>query len=147
MAFDHESWLRKQGVKIVGRHTLRRASAPTYMNWASEREDGRIDWVAEHLTTTEEQVYQVELNEQTIERFERFEATIKQALDYANRYNPSHRTSPAGYSGYGPNDVSDFMIENKERHLELLKENSMYKDAWKEFQTVRVLLGESPHWP
>jgi hypothetical protein len=39
------------------------------------------------------------------------------------------------------------MLENKERHLELLKENSMYQDAWKEFQSIRALLGETPHWP
>ena len=143
MAFDHESWLRKQGVKIVGRHTLRRASAPTYMNWASEREDGLIDW-SDQFTTTEEQVYQVELDEHTIERLERFESTVKQALDHANRFNVRQQ---AGYSGYGPNDVSDFFIENREQHLKLLKENSMYRDAWKEFQTIRVLLGETPHWP
>jgi hypothetical protein len=146
MAFDHESWLRKQGVRITGQHTLRRASAPSYMNWGSDLEDGRIDW-SDQFTTTEERVYHVEMNEHTIEKFERFESTVKQALDYADRYNVQHRTAPSGYSGYGPNDVSDFMIENKERHLELLKENSMYRDAWKEFQSIRVLLGETPHWP
>jgi hypothetical protein len=145
MSFDHESWLRKQGARITGQHTLRRASAPGYMNyWASDQEDGRIDRMAEHLNTTEERVYHVEMNEHTIERFERFESTVKNALDFANRHNDRRRT---GYSGYGPNDVSDYMLENKERHLELLKENSMYQDAWKEFQSIRALLGETPHWP
>jgi hypothetical protein len=143
MAFDHESWLRKQGVKIVGRYTLRRARAPSYMNWDIDREDGCIDW-SDQFTATEEQVFQVELDQQTIERLERFESTVKNALEHANRFNGR---SQSGYSGYGPNEVSDFMIENKERHLELLKENSMYRDAWKEFQSIRVLLGETPYWP
>ena len=30
---------------------------------------------------------------------------------------------------------------------ELIKDNEMYRTAWKEFQTIRVLLGETPHWP
>jgi hypothetical protein len=116
------------------------------MNWGSDREDGRIDW-SDQFTTTQEQVYQVELTEQTIERLERFETTVKQALDYANRFNVRQHVGQSGYGGAGPNDVSDYLIENKERHLELLKENSMYRDAWKEFQSIRVLLGETPHWP
>lgn len=143
MSEDHEQWLRRQGVKIVGRHTLRRAHQPSYINWASDREDGRIDWSEQYTTTTEE-VYQVELDERTIGRLERMEADIKHAIEFANRTHGGHLT---GYRGPGPSDISDFYIENKERHLDLLKENSMYRDAWKEFQSIRVLLGETPHWP
>ena len=140
MSDSHESWLRKQGVKIVGRHTLRRASAPSYMNWGSDREDGRIDW-SDQFTTTTEQVYQVELDEQTIGKFERLESTVKYALEYMDRKHGRQTYAPPS------NDVADYYIENKERHLELLKENSMYRDAWQEFQSIRVLLGETPHWP
>ena len=143
MSIDHEKWLRLQGVKIVGRHTLRLAHPPSYMNWGSDREDGRINW-SERYTTTTEQVYQVELNERTIEKFERLESDVKHAIEFANR---QHSGSLTGYRGPGPSDISDFYIENKERHLDLLKENSMYRDAWKEFQSIRVLLGETPHWP
>lgn len=144
MSIDHESWLRKQGVKITGRHTLRRAAGqPGYINWASGQGDGRIDW-SEQYTTTTEQVYQVELDERTIERLERMESDIHHAIEYANRKYTSR--SAVGYTG-GPSDVTQFFIDNKERHLELLQENSMYKDAWKEFQSIRVLLGETPHWP
>jgi hypothetical protein len=148
MAFDHESWLRAQGIKIVGRRTLRRAVNLGYMDWANARDDGRIDWTHEFLTQQEEQLYQVELDETTIERLERFESTVKIAIN--DTYNTSYdrnRRSYAGYSGYNPNEVADYMIENRERHLKLLKENEMYRDAWKEFQTIRVLLGETPHWP
>jgi hypothetical protein len=144
MAFDHESWLRKQGVKITSRHTLRRASNPGYMDWGSNWADGRIDWSAERYTVREECVYTVELDQQTIERLERMEADIHHAIEYANRKYTSR--SAVGYTG-GPSDVTQFFIDNKERHQELLKENSMYRDAWREFQTIRVLLGETPHWP
>jgi hypothetical protein len=143
MTIDHESWLRKQGVKITGRHTLRRASAPSFMNWSSDRADDRIDW-SEQFTTLEEQVYQVELDERTIERLERMESDILHAIEYANGRYTSR--GDIGYKG-GPSDVTQFFIDNKERHLELLQENSMYRDAWKEFQSIRALLGETPHWP
>ena len=145
MSFDHESWLRKQGVKITGRHTLRRASNPGYMDWGSNWANDRIEWSAERYTVREEQVYQVELDQQTIERLERMEADIHHAIEYANRKYHTARGS-SGYNG-GPSDVTAFFIENKERHEELLKENSMYRDAWKEFQSIRALLGETPHWP
>lgn len=138
MAIDHDEWLRKQGVKITGRHTLRRAHQPTYMNWASGREDGRIDW-SEQYTTTEEQVYQVEIDERTVDRLQRLESIVQIAMEHASRVN---RKSP-DRSG----SVGQFYMDNSQRHHELLKENSMYRDAWQEFQTIRVLLGETPHWP
>jgi len=141
MTIDHESWLRKQGVRITGRHTLRRSFNPGYMNWDNDRADGRIDWMAAHLTSTEEQVYQVELDESTIGKFERLESTVKYALEYMDRKHGSQKYSAPS------NDVADYYIDNKERHLKLLQENSMYRDAWKEFQSIRVLLGETPHWP
>lgn len=144
MAFDHELWLKAQGIKITGRQTLRRMLDPGYMNWGPEREDGRIDWSAEQYKIREERLYQVELTEQTIERLEMHEASMRHAIDYANRKYTARISS--GYSG-GPSDVTAFFIENKERHQELLNENSMYRDAWREFQSIRVLLGESPHWP
>ena len=140
MSVDHESWLRKQGARIIGQRTLHRASMPRFYHQVIN--DGKISEAT--FETTTEQVYQVELDERTIEKFERIESTVKQALDYANRFNSRQQVT---YSGVGPNDVSDFFIQNRERHLELLKENQMYKDAWKEFQSIRALLGETPHWP
>lgn len=138
MALDHDEWLRQQGVRITGRHTLRRAHQPTYMNWASDLKDGRIDW-SEQYTTTEEQVYTVELDERTLDRLQRLESIVQIAMEHASRVN---RTSP-DRSG----SVGQFYIDNSQRHHALLKENSMYRDSWKEFQSIRVLLGETPHWP
>jgi hypothetical protein len=134
MSTDHDEWLRKQGVKITGRYTLRRASIPPYMLYPK---DEPIDWAPAETTT--EQVYQVELDERTLDRLQRLESIVQIAMQHASRVN---RTSP-DRSG----SVGQFYIDNSHRHHELLKENSMYRDAWKEFQTIRVLLGETPHWP
>lgn len=134
MSIDHDEWLRKQGVKITGRYTLRRASIPPYMLYPK---DEPIDWAPAETTT--EQVYQVELDERTLDRLQRLESIVQIAMQHASRVN---RTSP-DRSG----SVGQFYIDNSHRHHELLKENSMYRDAWKEFQTIRVLLGETPHWP
>ncbi|CAB4241513.1 hypothetical protein UFOVP71_51 [uncultured Caudovirales phage] len=137
MSTDHEEWLRKQGVKITGRHTLRRATMPGF-GWM--KEDEPVEWASQTFTHTES-VYQVELDERTIGKFERLESTVKYALEYMDRKHGGQRTPAPS------NDVADYYIDNKQRHLELLKENSMYRDAWKEFQSIRVLLGETPHWP
>ena len=134
MSIDHDEWLRKQGVKITGRYTLRRASIPPYMLYPK---DEPIDWAPAETTT--EQVYQVELDERTLDRLQRLESIVQIAMQHASRVN---RTSP-DRSG----SVGQFYIDNSHRHHELLKENSMYRDAWKELQTKRVLLGETPHWP
>jgi hypothetical protein len=135
MSEDHEKWLRKQGVKIVGRHTLHRASMPRFHHEVIT--DGKIANTT--FETTTEQVYQVELDERTLDRLQRLESIVQIAMEHASRVN---RTSP-DRSG----SVGQFYIDNSHRHHELLKENSMYRDAWKEFQTIRVLLGETPHWP
>ena len=138
MSIDHELWLQKQGVKIVNRRTLRRVHQPGYINWAGEREDGRIDW-SEEYTTTNEEVYQVELNERTIDRLQRLESMVQVAMEHASRANPTGMGRTGG--------VGSFYMDNLERHHELLQENAMYRDSWREFQSIRVLLGETPHWP
>ena len=138
MAADHEKWLQGQGVRIMDHRTLRRAHIAPYSVCAS---DDPINWAP--LKTTTETMYQVELDERTIERFERTESDIKHALETANR-----RSNSPGYRGpISTSDISEFYIKNRERHFELLQENSMYRDAWREFQSIRVLIGETPHWP
>lgn len=134
MSIDHEEWLRKQGAKVVGRHQLRKASLPRF----SFSEDP-IEWAP--LSTSTIDVFQVELSEQTIEKFERNENIIARAHEFSTRTNRFSQP----YFGSGPNDISDFLISNRERHYELLKENEMYREAWKEFQAIRVLLGETPY--
>lgn len=134
MSKDHEEWLHKQGVKIVGQNTLRRAVLPSY-NF--RHQDDPIDWGP--IETKTELVYQVEIDEKTVERLQRHEAMISNAMEHAARLNRH------GFAG--PGSIAQYVMDNSNRHYELLKENSMYKDAWKEFQTIRALLGETPHWP
>jgi hypothetical protein len=143
MAVDHITWLKKQGVKITGQHILRRVNVPPF--YGAVPQTSAIDWAP--MDSTTEHVYQVELDERTIERFEHNQTTIERALDHANVYNSRPQSGYSGHRGRSQLDVSDFFIQNRERHLALLKENPMYKDAWKEFQSIRALLGENPHWP
>lgn len=134
MSADHEEWLSKQGVKIISQHTLRRASIPPYMLYPK---DEPIDWAP--METTTEQVYQVEMDERTVERLRRSDIMITNAMEHAARLNRQGLV----VSG----SVGKYFVDNCNRHHELIKENSMYRDAWKEFQSIRVLLGETPHWP
>jgi hypothetical protein len=135
MSEDHEKWLSKQGVKITGRHTLRRSSIPPYMLYPK---DEPIDWAP--METISEQVYQLEMDERTVERLRRSDIMITNAMEHAARLNRQGQVTHNGSVGH-------YVVENWNRHHELLKENSMYRDAWKEFQSIRVLLGETPHWP
>jgi hypothetical protein len=140
MSEDHEKWLSKQGVKITGRHTLRRTSIPPYMLYPK---DEPIDWAP--METISERVYQVELDERTIERLQRHEAMVTNAIEHASRLNRQGQFNSIGQ--FNTSGVVQYFIDNSNRHHELLKENPMYRDAWKEFQSIRVLLGETPHWP
>jgi len=135
MSSDHEQWLSKQGVKIIGQRTLRRASVPRYHHQVIN--DGEISEAI--FETITEQVYQVEMDERTVERLRRSDIMITNAMEHAARLNRQGLVSSGS--------VGQYFVDNCNRHHELIKENEMYRDAWKEFQTIRVLLGETPHWP
>jgi len=134
MSEDHEKWLSKQGVKITGQYTLRRAKLPSYYQWIEEKQEDHINWAPEI-----EQIYQVEIDERTVERLRRSEIMIINAMEHADRLNRQGLNSTGS--------VGHYFAENWNRHHEMLKENEMYRTAWKEFQSIRVLLGETPHWP
>jgi hypothetical protein len=135
MSDNHEQWLKKQGAKVVGQITQRRASIPTYRDFT--RGDETINWAP--METTTEQVYQVEIDERTVERLRRNESLLQNAIDHASKLTRQGLLNS--------NSVGQYFIDNSHRHHELLKENSMYREAWREFQSIRVLLGETPHWP
>lgn len=128
MSIDHEEWLNKQGVRVTNRSTLRHASMPA-VSWMQE--DGSVNWTSQSFTHTE-QVYTVELTESIVSRFKYNEDQLGYIQEYAKR----NGTMTASY-----------YIDKSERHRQLLQENPMYRDAWREFQSIRVLLGETPHWP
>jgi Mor family transcriptional regulator len=128
MSEDHEEWLRKQGVRVTGRSTLRHASMPAF-SWMND--DSPVDWMPDATIRTE-QVYTVELTETILKKLQYNEDRLQHIHEYAKR------------TGGMP---ESYFLDNSERHRNLLQENQMYKDAWKEFQTIRALLGETPHWP
>ena len=135
MSDNHVEWLQKQGVRIMDRRTLRRAHIAPYSVCAS---DDPINWTP--IESITESVYQVELTEKLIERFEYNESAMAHAIDYVARKH--------GQKSYlNNNSYSEFHIDNSERHAALLKDNQMYRDAWKEFQSIRALLGETTTWP
>jgi hypothetical protein len=134
MSQDHEKWLGQQGVKIIGQRTLRRSLMP---NYNFKQQDEPIDWAP--IETTTEQVYQVEIDERTLDRFIRNNGLLVNAMEHAARLTRQGLVHSSS--------VGQYFVDNSNRHHELLKENSMYRDAWREFQSIRVLLGETPHWP
>ena len=134
MSTDHEEWLRKQGVKMVNQYTLRRPKLPSYYEWIDQKQNDPLDWAPET-----EQVYQVEIDERTVERLRRSDLMITNAMEHAARLNRQGLV----VSG----SVGQYFVDNCNRHHELIRDNEMYREAWKEFQTIRVLLGETPHWP
>ena len=136
MSDDHEQWLRKQGATVVNQLQRHRASIPPYRDWARGGDES-IDYAP--MQTTVERVYQVELDERTIERLRHNESMILNALEHAVRLNR--------HGFINSNSVGQYFMDNSNRHQDLLKENSMYRDAWREFQSIRVLLGETAHWP
>ena len=128
MSIDHEEWLNKQGVRVTNRSTLRHASMPAF-SWMQE--DGPVNWTSQTFTHTE-QVYTVELTETVIKNLQYNDDRLKHIHEYAER------------KGGMP---ESYFLDNSQRHRQLLQENPMYRDAWREFQSIRALLGETPHWP
>jgi len=126
MADDHAEWLRKQGAKVVGQRTLRHLQSefPRYLN-----PDTAIDF---EMATRHSVLYQIEVPEDIVKKWEYHEARLNHVIEYAERMG----SMPASY-----------FLDNSDRHRKLLEENQMYRDAWREFQSIRALLGETPHWP
>ena len=134
MSNDHQEWLYTQGATVTGQRTLRRALMPRF-NYSSEP----IDWAP--IESQHEQVYQVEMPERTVDLLMRNENTLRHAVTHVIKGS----YSAGNLSNTGT--IAEFYIQQREKHYQLLKENQMYKDAWKEFQSIRALLGEDPYWP
>jgi hypothetical protein len=134
MSSDHEEWLHKHGVKVTGHRTLRRALMPHY-NYSNDP----IDWAP--VETTTEPVYEAEIPARAVDSLMRNESTLRHAITHVTKgsYSAGNLSNTA--------TIAEFYIQQREKHYELLKDNQMYKDAWKEFQSIRALLGEEPYWP
>lgn len=123
---EQETWLREQGAKIVGRHPLRRAFFHL-PQWELHKQ--RFDAEPNIL---EDVAYTIEVTGVMVHRWMQFQSRLMHIIDHADLKNGS---PPGVY------------IEARERHAKMLEENPMYQQAWKEFQEIRVLLGETSYWP
>lgn len=126
MSNDHESWLKEQGVRVVGKQPLRRYVLDRMpVNYTAS------DMLAV-MNTIDDCVYHLEVPSAIVNRWASTDKRWAQVMETAERNN----TSPV-----------HLYIKNIERHRELLAENPMYREAWLEFQSIRALLGEDTYWP
>jgi hypothetical protein len=126
MADDHESWLQEQGARIVGRQPLRRYILDRMpVNYTA------TDMMAT-VNTAEDYLYHLEVPAALVKRWSKTSRQLKYLIELADRHNSSPVTEYA---------------KGVERHHELLHENPMYREAWREFQSIRALLGEDTYWP
>ena len=124
---NHEEWLAKHGVRVDNITQQHRAYIePLRLSELSE------EWSP--VKTITDRVYHARLPENVLSEWQHTETRLHRILDLSNKVQ--NRTL----------DVN-IIIEAHKRHRFLLETNSMYKDAWSEFQTIRALLGEDTHRP
>lgn len=132
MSQDHEEWLVDQGVTVLGRRPLYRAYAnPRLTGFVDEPNPTQALEISRILES--ENIFKIEASTGVIKRWKRQSDQIQAAITWANVNTHGH--------------VGSYFTEQYQRHLQLLAENPMYRQAWKEFQEVRILLGETTQWP
>ena len=82
-----------------------------------------------HQATEEDSVYTIEIAGPALRELKNKSARLDHIIEWGRKNNRS---------------VSEYLHEQIDRHHRLLEENSMYKDAYKEFMSIRALLGEHP---
>lgn len=127
MAEDHEEWLRRQGVG-VSNVTLRHRAVMDRFGYHAP--DEPIEWAPQ--TVMQDRIYHIQVHEKTIQDWQHNERKLRDIMEYAERIG----NIPASY-----------FLDQSNRHRELLADNQMYREAWKEFQAIRTLLGERANWP
>lgn len=129
---EQEQWLEQQGVYVKGVRSLRSIST-TPMLSTDYYNDNSLTAMQAHARVWEEPVYTVEVRASTVKQW--------QAMDKRMNY-----IAGAGGEFNGWSDPGDF-VKAWRRHQQLLDQNPMYRESWTEFQSIRALLGETPHWP
>lgn len=127
MSQDHESWLKQQGVGVTN-VTLRHRAAMDRFGYHTPNEP--VEWAPQIVM--QDKIYHLQVHEKTIQNWQHNERKLRDIMEYAERIG----NIPASY-----------FLDQSTRHRELLADNQMYREAWKEFQTIRTLLGERANWP
>ncbi len=122
-----KEWLNEQGVRVIAQRPLRRAVIQPF--WLEEKDS---TFSTNMTSAVEDTLYHIEVTGATLERWRQYELRLNHVIEHADMTN-------------GLPVV--FFTEARGRHNKLLEENPMYQQAWREFQEIRSLLGESVHWP
>lgn len=131
MSKDLEEWLVDQGVTVLGRRSLYRAYENPRLTGFVDEPNLAAQEISRILES--ENIYKIETSTGVIKRWKRQSDQMQAAITWANINTHGH--------------VGSYFTEQYQRHLQLLAENPMYRQAWKEFQEMRALLGETTQWP
>lgn len=127
----HEQWLVDQGATIVGCRPLYQAVMNPMMSKALDE--------SEHIEMQrildQQKLYRIEASTSVVKRWKRQCDQVERAYEYSDQY-ANHMTHMGNYFSH-----------QLQRHQQLLENNPMYRQAWEEFQQVRLLLGETTLWP
>lgn len=127
MANSHDEWLQEHGVRVIEKRPLRRAVSTPFSFKVSLDIDTAITY-SEH----EEHLYHIEVRCATLKKWQMYESRLNHVIEYADKQD----TSP-----------TNFYLDNRAKHDDMMVNNPMYREAWEEFQCIRALLGQDTHWP
>lgn len=125
MPSSHKNWLQQEGVSLISERYITRPQLLRNVNYIYNNND------TVEMTVEKNTVYKVEITDAQISKWKYYE-------EQYNYIMSAHIREPG---------IHNFFAKNQNRHRELLAENSMYREAWVEFQSIRALLGEDTHWP
>lgn len=116
-------WLEEQGARVVSKRPLRQVSFKALDT--SFHTD--IDFIQHRIE--EDHVFTVEIPGPVLRDIKGKATRLDHIMEWANKNNTS---------------VSQYFHEQVKRHYALLEDNPMYRNAYKEFMSIRALLGEEP---
>lgn len=127
MSDSHDEWLKEQGARVIEKRSLRRAFLQPFSFSGIDDINDTINY-----RECEEHLYKIEVTSATLKKWQMYESRLNHVIKYADE----HDSSP-----------TNFYLDNRVKHQDMLVNNPMYREAWKEFQSIRALLGQDTHWP
>ena len=120
-------WIRAEDLRVKNVRPFRRARLSP-LDWQNvDVRSASIDFVEDEINMLELEITDRKLDSLR-RRLDRAELVMRRELD--QRTNLGQR-----------------WIDGWRRHYDLLAENEQYREAWKEFQVMRSLMGEDTVWP
>jgi hypothetical protein len=116
-------WLEEQGARVVSKRPMRRVS----FKFQDTSFHTDIDFIQHQIE--EDHVFTVEIPGPVLRDIKEKAARLDHIMEWTKKNNSS---------------ASQYFHEHIKRHHALLEDNPMYRDAYKEFMSIRALLGEDP---